>query len=151
LGGRFPCGDGTALQKKKLPILNRPFDVAPRPVDPFTLESEFAQGHELGVVETQLGHLRRRELFLESAAVGEGADRHSLSPSLSLQHLAGAIDAEVVRDDKTGDYRFAQAPTGLDQAFIGARDRVLGEHDSGGGGVQKRLDDNANAWLRKLA
>ena len=105
----------------------------------------------MDVVEAELAHLRRRHLLLESAAVGRRADRDALAPGLALQHLAGTVEAEVVGDDEAGDDRLAEAPARLDQAFVDASDRVLGEHDPGDGGVEQRLDDDADARPREQA
>ena len=145
LAARLPGGDGAALEEVERPILERPFDVAPRAVDLLALQGELAQGRELGVVEAELVHLRRGHLLLEGASVRERADRDALAPGLALQHLAGAVEAEVVRDDEAGDDGFTEAPARFDQALIGAGDRVLGEHDPGDGGVEQRLDDDADA------
>jgi len=46
---------------------------------------------------------------------------------------------------KAGDDGLAKTPTRFDQALVGAGDRVLGEHDTGDAGVEKRLHDNTHA------
>jgi len=144
--GALAGGDGAALEEVERPILERPFDVTPRAVDLLASQSELAQGRELGVVEAKLAHLRGWHLLLEGAPVRERADRDGLAPGLALQHLAGAVEAEMVRDDEAGDHGFTEPPTRFDQALIDAGDRVLGEHDPGDGGVEQRLDDDADAW-----
>ena len=84
-------------------------------------------------------------MLLEGVPVRERADRDALAPCLALQHLAGAVEAEVVRDDEASDHGLTEAPTRFDQALIGAGDRVLGKHDPGDGGVEERLDDYTDA------
>src|SRR5262249_24459166 len=84
-----------------------------------------------------LVHLRRRQLLLESAPVRERADGDALSAGLALQHLAGAVEAEVVWDDNTVDHRLTEPPAGFDHALIGAGDRILGKHDPGNGGIRR--------------
>ena len=114
-----------------MPVLERPFDVAARAVDLLALQRELAQRRELRVVEAELVHLRGRHGLLEGAAVRQRADGDALAPGLALQHLAGAVEAEVVRHDEAGDHGLAEAPARFDQALVGAGDRVLGEHDAG--------------------
>ena len=57
----------------------------------------------------------------------------------------------MVGDDETGDDGLAEAPACFDQALIGARDRVLGEHHAGDIGIKERLHDHADAWAAKEA
>src|SRR5205823_7467979 len=103
-----------------LPIC--PFDVATRAIDLLALQGELAQGRELGIVEAELVHLRGWHLLLEGASIRERANRDALAPGLALQHLAGAVEAEVVRDDEAGDHGFTETPTRFDQTLIGAGD-----------------------------
>ena len=81
----------------------------------------------------------------QAGAVREGADRDALAADLALEHLAGAVEAELVRDDKAIDHDLTETPTGFDHALIGTGDRILGKHDAGGGGVEEPLDYYADA------
>src|SRR5262249_48270187 len=90
-------------------------------------------------------HLRGRHLLLESSSIRQGTDRDPLAADLTLEHVAGAIETKVVWDDEAVDHGFTETPTGFDHALIGASDRILGKHDSGGGGVEKGLHYYANA------
>src|SRR4029077_17613155 len=104
-----------------------------------------------GVVEAELVHLRWWHFLLKGAAVRERADCNVLAPDLALQHLAGAVEAKVVGDDEAGDHGLPEAPTRFDQALIEAGDRMLGKHDPGNGGVEERLDYDADARPGKQA
>lgn len=126
-----------------------PFDVPPWSVGLLAAKCELAQGGEVGVVEAKRNCLFGGYGFLESPAVRQRADRDSLAPGLALEHLAGAVEPEVVGDDEAGDDGFPESPARFDQAFVCTGDRVLGEHDPGHGGVQERLRDNADARLRE--
>src|SRR5262249_15233899 len=110
------------------------------------LQGELAQSSELGVVEADLVYLSGRQLLLESAPVRERADRDAFAAGLTLQHLAGAVEAEVGWDDNTVDHRLTEPPTCFDHALIGASDRILGKHDPGNGGIKETLDDYPDAW-----
>ena len=74
-----------------------------------------------------------------------------LRPGLALQHLTGAVEAELVGDDEAGDHGLTEAPARFDQPLIGAGDRMFGEHHPGDRRVKERLDDNANARPREQA
>src|SRR5207249_3316770 len=138
----LPSGDGAALQEVERPILEGPLDVTPRAVNLLALQGELAQRGELGVVEANLVHLRGRHLLLEGAAVRERADRDALAAGLALQHLAGAVEAEVVRDVNGGrpdGKRRRQGSDGLRQLFNGlvvprgdGLDQVTRQRDAGG-------------------
>src|SRR5262245_6759268 len=117
---RFSRGDSAALQEVKRAVLNRPFDIAPRAVDFLASESEFAQRGELSVIETKLSRLRGGHLLLEGPAAGERTDGDVLAAGLALQHLAGAVEPKIIRNNQAGNHRFAQAPTGFDHALIGS-------------------------------
>src|SRR5439155_25896533 len=78
LAASLAGGDRAALEEVERPILERPFDVAPRAVDLLALQGELAQGRELGVVEAELVHLRGGHLLLEGAPVRERADRDEI-------------------------------------------------------------------------
>jgi len=151
LAARLPGGDGAALQEVERAVLERPFDVATRPVGLLALQGELGQGRELRVVEADLVDLREGHLLLEGAPVRERANRDALASGLALQHLARAVEAEVVRDDEAGDHRFAEAPARLDQALVGAGDRVFGEHDASDAGVEERLHDDTDARASEQA
>src|SRR5207247_719413 len=84
---------------RRWPRSDRAFDVGPRAVNRLALQRELAQGRELGIIEAELVHLRCWHLLLEGAPGWERADRDALAPDLPLQHLAGAVEAELVRDD----------------------------------------------------
>src|SRR5216684_490049 len=142
---RLARRDRAALQEVEHPILERPFDISARTVDLLAAQSELAQRCELDVVERELIDLRRWHLLLEGASVWQRANRDALAPGLAPQHLTGAIDAKLIGDDEAGDHGLTEAPARFDQALIGAGDRVLGEHDTGDGGVEQRLDDDADA------
>src|SRR4029434_4387141 len=77
----FPGSDGAALQEIELAILDRPFDVAPRAVNLLAPQSELTQGGELGIIQAELVHLRRRNLLFESAPGRERADGYALAAS----------------------------------------------------------------------
>src|SRR4029077_6530955 len=58
---------------------------------------------------------------------------------------AGGEGGEGGGEEGPGHHRFTKAPGRFDQAFIGAGNRILGKHDPGARGIEKRLDDDANA------
>ena len=98
----------------------------------------------LGIIEAELIDLGGWDLLLEGAPIREWANRDALTPDPALQHLAGAVEAEMVGDHEAGDHGLAQAPTRFDQALIGAGDRVLGEHDPGDIWPKECLNDDAD-------
>jgi hypothetical protein len=116
-GGR-PRGDGAALEQVEPAVLDGPLDVAARAVDLLARQRQRAERRELRVVEAELAHLRRRYRLLEGAPVRQRADGDALAPGLALQHLAGAIEPELVRNDEAGDHRLAEAPARLDESLV---------------------------------
>src|SRR4029079_15281338 len=106
---------------------------------------EFAESHELQVVEGELIYLRRRYLLLEGAPVWERANCDALASGLARQHLTRTIEPKLIGDYEAGDHGLTEAPACFDQTLVGTSHRVFREHDSGNIGVKQRLDDNANA------
>src|SRR5262249_15074118 len=72
------CRDRAALKEVERPILESPLDVAPRAVNLLALQGKLPHSSALDVVQTELVHWGRRHLSLESALVGEEADRDAL-------------------------------------------------------------------------
>src|SRR6185369_11855990 len=151
VAARLPRGDRAALEEVQGVVLDRPLDVAPRAVDLLALEGEVRERRQVRVVEAEGAHLLGRDLLLERAPVRERPDCDALSPGLSLQNLARAVETEVVGDDEARDHRLAEPPARLDEALVGAGHRVLGEHHAGDRGVEERLDDDADAGTREEA
>src|SRR5262249_7950446 len=129
LAAGFSGRNGTALEEIQLSILERPFDITPRTVDLLALQGELAQGGEVSVVEAELVYLLGWDLLFEGSTVRERADRNALAARLALQHLARAVDAEMVGNNEAGDDGLTEAPAGFDHALVGASNRILGKHD----------------------
>ena len=68
-----------------------------------------------------------------------------------MQHLARAVETDVVRNDKAGDHGLAKTQARFDDSLISPGDRVLGKHDPGDGGFEERLDDDADAGAGEQA
>src|ERR1051326_1775013 len=138
-------GHGAALQQIKHSVLEGPFNIAPRAVHLFALQRELVQGGELNIIDAKLVHLLGRDFLLESAAVRQRADGDALAAGFAFEHLTGAIEAEVLGHDKTGNDRFTEPPTGFGHALISAGYRVLRKHHPGRGRVEECLHDHADA------
>src|SRR5262249_62221269 len=98
------------------------------------------RGRDGGSVEAGLALLRGGNGLLEGPSVRKGTDGDALASAFPLEHLAGTVEAEVIRNDEAGDHGLTKAPARLDQTLVGARDRVLGEHDPGAGAAPHPLD-----------
>src|SRR5262249_21143610 len=85
------------------------------------------------------------KLLLERAAVGSAADRDLLESRRAFQHLTRAVDPEVIGNHQARDDRLAQPPARLDHPHVGTGNRTLCEHDPGGLGIEKRLNDDPDA------
>src|SRR5262249_7329468 len=92
----------------------------------------------------KLVYLFGRHWLLEGTAVREGTNGDALAAGLPLQHLAGPVNAEMVRNDKTGDDSFPKAPAGFNHPLIRAGEWIFGEQDASSGRVEKVWDHNAD-------
>ena len=62
------------------------------------------------------------------------------------QHAASIVERVIVRHDEPGHDGFAEAPGRFDDAFVGAVQRVPGEHHARAVGLDHPLHDHADAW-----
>ena len=84
------------------------------------------------------------------SAARKRPDGHTLAPDPALKNLlGGAVDDEVVRVDRPGNHRLAEARAGVDDRFVPpSGHRVRGEQDPGHGRVHHPLDHHGERHRR---
>ena len=85
-----------------------------------------------------------RSVSSPPTAFRAAAQRDVFLANRATQHLASRVERVVVRHDQAGDDGLAQAPGGLDDALVGAVERVLREHDARAVGLDHALHDHAD-------
>src|SRR5204863_6793132 len=119
---RSGAGHRAALQQVELPVGDGPLDVTSRSVHLLAAVCEVAQLRQPIVVETEPLDELRRDLLLDRPSFGERPNGDLFETRRPFEHLAGAGDAEVVRNDPPGDDGLAETPARLDHALVVARD-----------------------------